>query len=310
MNLAGTGDVVMTDIRQTSAGLVLDKSLYGRFYIRDRQEHLIAELYKSEGRQMVLGLEAGAYRIHLEREGELFVAHIELGLEDLLVLKTDHFETAERTPAVARGGDGEWPPRPGFMGPLVGRSRIILFVGMSQTGLGEDVSGTGFVSTSAGTEDLFIGFGYSRWIREDFSVGVTAQIMDGDFSTDVGPDVSTWALGLVSLQVGVRKYLPPSLLRTPVRPFVSLGAGVLIGGEEKTEVSFGGVNTSNSTMGAFGVEPGLGIDFLIGHRFMLGVLGSYRLVTDFPEPLGGRENYSGLEFSVSLSFLFGRGFSE
>jgi hypothetical protein len=50
INLSGTGDVVMTDVRETSAGLVLGKELRGRFFIRDDDDHLVAELYKPKGR--------------------------------------------------------------------------------------------------------------------------------------------------------------------------------------------------------------------------------------------------------------------
>ena len=50
ISLAGTGDVVMTDLRQTSAALVLGEELDGRFYIRNDKKQLVAELRKSLGR--------------------------------------------------------------------------------------------------------------------------------------------------------------------------------------------------------------------------------------------------------------------
>jgi hypothetical protein len=308
VNLAGTGDVTMTDVRQTSAGLVLEKDLRGRFFIRDLDEHLVAELYKPRGRRVVLGLESGDYQVHLQRDDELFVARVDLGLEDLLVLLPDHFETAERSPAVARGDSGEWPPRPGFLGPLSGRSRIQLTVGMSGASLESETSPSGLVSTQVETDHLFLGLGYSRWIREDLALGGSVEVMSGDFGTDIGPDVVTRATGLVSLQIGAQKYLPPSLLKTPVRPFLGIAVGVLIGSQQESQQGVTGVSTQSSTMAAFGVEPGLGVDFLIAHRFMLGTKGSYRLVTDFPDPLGGKKNYSAFALGVSLSWLFGRGF--
>jgi hypothetical protein len=253
-------------------------------------------------------LAAGHYKIHLEREAELFVAQVDLGLEDLLVLGPDHFETSERTPAVARGGAGSWPPRPGFMGPLVGRSRIRLIVGKNDSGLGGDIPQSGLVSTRANTNDLVLGLGYSRWIREDLSVGVDLLLMEGDYVADVGMAVTSQASGLISLRVGVQKYMPTSLLRTPIRPFVSLGLGALIGSEEKTEIAGAQLSESALTMGAFGSELGLGVDFILARPLMLGARTSYILATDFPEPLAGKKNYSGLEFVVSVSWLFGRGF--
>jgi hypothetical protein len=106
----------------------------------------------------------------------------------------------------------------------------------------------------------------------------------------------------------VQKYMPASLLRTPVRPFVSVGLGALIGSEEKTEIVGAQLSESSLTMGAFGSELGLGVDFILARPLMLGAKTSYLLATDFPEPLAGRRNYSGLEFAVNISWLFGRGF--
>ena len=308
MNLAGTGDVVMTDVRLTSAGLVLEKPFYGRFFVRDRDEHLVAELYKLRGQRIVLGLETGSYTIHLDREGELLVARIHLGLEDLLVLEPSHFETEERTPTVARGESGEWPPRPGFMGPLVGRSRLQLILGKNQKGAGEESITGGTVSARAKTDNFYFGIGYWRWIREDLSLGVTLLLTDGDAEANVGAEVVNRATGLISLRVGAQKYGPDRFLKTPVRPFLSLAAGVLIGAEETSEVAGAQVISEASTMGAFGVEFGGGVDFLLSHHLMLGSKAAYNLVTDFPEPLAGEVNNSGWELSVNVGWLFGRGF--
>ncbi|MCA9726203.1 MAG: caspase family protein [Candidatus Eisenbacteria bacterium] len=307
INLTGTGDVVMTDVRRTSAGLLLDKELHGRLYVRDRNEHLVAELFKPRGRSMVLGLEAGRYRIHLEGESELFVAQVDLGLEELLVLAPDHFRTTDRLPAVARGDRGTWPPRPGFLGPLVGRSRVELSLGRFGVGLAEGASSTGIVSAQASTKDLYFGLGFSRWIREDVSVGISATLLEGDFAADVGTEVISRATSLVSLRVSLRKYLPSSTFRTAIRPFLLGGVGAWIGSDASSEVLAGRVDNSATTQGAFGSELGVGADVLLGHRFMVGTKASYNLVTDFPEPLAGRKNYSGVELGISLSLLLGRG---
>ena len=45
MSLTGTGDVVMTDLRSTKAGLGLAENLEGRVFIRDEKGELVAELY-------------------------------------------------------------------------------------------------------------------------------------------------------------------------------------------------------------------------------------------------------------------------
>ena len=78
MNLAGTGDVVMTDLRSTSAGLELDEDVDGRLFIRDEKGELVAELYKKVGRAMSLGFPAGKYSVRLERPAEFSEAVVTL----------------------------------------------------------------------------------------------------------------------------------------------------------------------------------------------------------------------------------------
>ncbi|MBO7105581.1 MAG: caspase family protein [Fibrobacter sp.] len=78
MNLAGTGDVVMTDLRSTSAGLELDEDVDGRLFIRDDKGVLVAELYKKGGRSMSLGFPAGRYNVRLERPAEYKEASVVL----------------------------------------------------------------------------------------------------------------------------------------------------------------------------------------------------------------------------------------
>ncbi len=107
IQLTGTGDLVMTDLRATSAGLVLGEALGGRFFVRDSDNNLVAELFKPEGRSVDLGLPPGDYRVTLESEGQLFRteltlrdgARTPLGPDDLLPIG------AEQT--VARGDNAD-----------------------------------------------------------------------------------------------------------------------------------------------------------------------------------------------------------
>lgn len=66
MNLAGTGDIVMTDLRQTSAMLSLDAQIEGRFFIRDEAGNLFAEVRKLRGRPLELGIPPGRYTVQME----------------------------------------------------------------------------------------------------------------------------------------------------------------------------------------------------------------------------------------------------
>lgn len=103
MKLSGTGDVVMTDMRSTSAGLVLGKDLEGRFYIRNPKGELVAELYKPRNRSMELGLPPGAYSIRLEQPKSLDTASVTLTEGGRETLALSRFQPLAREATAFRG---------------------------------------------------------------------------------------------------------------------------------------------------------------------------------------------------------------
>lgn len=79
IQLAGSGDLVMTDLRGAQARLALTEEVEGRISVRNWGNQLVAELQKRVGRRLTLGLDPGRYHITLERprqrsEAELAVA--------------------------------------------------------------------------------------------------------------------------------------------------------------------------------------------------------------------------------------------
>ena len=78
MRLAGTGDLVLTDLRGTSAGLVLAPGLRGRLFVRSATGELVAELHKQAGGKVELGLEPGLYDLNLEQGDSLFHALVKV----------------------------------------------------------------------------------------------------------------------------------------------------------------------------------------------------------------------------------------
>lgn len=72
ISLAGTGDLVMTDLRKTTAGLAIAPDIEGRVYVRDASGNLASELYKPAGTGAVeLALEPGRYSIVVDDGGKL-----------------------------------------------------------------------------------------------------------------------------------------------------------------------------------------------------------------------------------------------
>ncbi|MBU8900611.1 caspase family protein [Corallococcus sp. M34] len=104
IELAGTGDLVMTDLRATSAALVLADGLEGRMFVRDEPGRLVVELNKLAGRSTELGLQPGRYVITRERRGEGSEAAIVVreGARAALAEADFHAVTGELT--ALRGG--------------------------------------------------------------------------------------------------------------------------------------------------------------------------------------------------------------
>ncbi len=78
IQMSGTGDVVMTDVRRASAILVLGDEIFGQIFIHDREDRLVVELTKPPGRKIELGLEQGEYRVINIPEGGVFESTINL----------------------------------------------------------------------------------------------------------------------------------------------------------------------------------------------------------------------------------------
>lgn len=114
MRLTGTGDLVLTDLRGTSAGVVLDRSLQGRLFVRSSTGALVAELQKQPGRKVELGLEPGLYDLGLDQGNAYYrslfkvdsLTHHPVALKDFS--RAPRERNRERGDDTDRGFDG-WP---------------------------------------------------------------------------------------------------------------------------------------------------------------------------------------------------------
>lgn len=63
LQLVGTGELVLTDLRASDARLVLDADVSGRVHVLRPRGELVVEVAKLAGKPVELGLEVGAYRV-------------------------------------------------------------------------------------------------------------------------------------------------------------------------------------------------------------------------------------------------------
>ena len=112
-DLAGTGDMVVTDVRGTQSGLVLTPELGGRITVREANGALVAELRKPAGNTIELGLEPGAYVVAMDSGTTVFQANVALTAGKHTPLAAASFHPAgPRETTVARGDNAPAPDAP------------------------------------------------------------------------------------------------------------------------------------------------------------------------------------------------------
>ncbi len=103
IEMSGTGDVVMTDVRKGSAILSLEPELSGRIFIHDRNNSLVVELTKPLGRRIELGLETGEYRVINLQEDQVFETRVKLESGFSFSLRAAGFSRSDKKYTTPRG---------------------------------------------------------------------------------------------------------------------------------------------------------------------------------------------------------------
>ena len=108
IQISGSGDVVLTDIKEISASLLFAEDLIGRISIRDSYDFLVAELTKVTSKPIELGLEPGFYRITLQQGDNFYRVELSLPENRRTTLGAKDFSMI----AAASGGRlrGDEPP--------------------------------------------------------------------------------------------------------------------------------------------------------------------------------------------------------
>jgi hypothetical protein len=288
INLSGTGEVVITDLRQTSSTLVLEKGLGGRFYIRNAEDQLVVELYKPHGREIELGLEPGKYEVRCEVESSFLVSSAELEDGGSVILQASDFVTSDSRPVIVRGGAPSGAPEADIpFGGLDRRHRIGLSFGVwNHNGSAEGPFSSSGVFGPGGS------IGYAYWFREDLAFAL-------NFSGHVVSVASPYDDGTViaSTLFGVRYY---PLAPMQVRPYVSVSTGPVFVASSAIGGAWGSTVTT-----AIGGQIGGGLDAQINRSFLIGGRLGYNFMSDLSGPAG--VNFNGWEAGIELAWVFGKG---
>lgn len=107
INLNGTGDLVLTDLRSTSAGLTMSEEITGKVYIRDERGKLVAEVRKSAGTPLTLALPAGSYTVGTYTDERSQEAKVTLRDGKWATLSGGNFRDSPRIATRSRGDADE-----------------------------------------------------------------------------------------------------------------------------------------------------------------------------------------------------------
>jgi hypothetical protein len=278
---------------------VIGENVDGRIFVRNQRRELVVELYKPLGRSGELGLEPGAYEVHVERAAAALVARPQLAEGGRVVLDAAEVTATTQEPTQPRGG----PKAPPFA--VAGRNRLDLRFGMFDVN-GHSPSGVVVVGDSAAV-NVLAGLRYTRFLSEQLAMTLEADGLGATSGTSVGPaGVSAGDSGVSAIALGVRWNPTPGWTRA-VKPYVDLSIGPVIGASSGTSVGAGGTYAGDVVEVAVGGLAGGGVDFHVSRGFSLGVSAGYRFMSDFSRPIGGRDNYGGFELALNIGWLFGAG---
>lgn len=103
IQMSGTGDVVLTDVRRGESVLRLGRDVSGRVFVHDQANALVMEFQKAADTDMALSLDKGRYRLITVTDSDIREAEVELAAGESRKLDGEQFSRTEIIDAIARG---------------------------------------------------------------------------------------------------------------------------------------------------------------------------------------------------------------
>lgn len=107
IQMVGTGDVILTDIRKSAAILNFSKYITGRLSIRNQYGILIGEFHKPYGSPMEFGIDTGKYDITYETDGKISQMQVKLKRGDKVKITQNSFQAISPEKTTLRGNVSE-----------------------------------------------------------------------------------------------------------------------------------------------------------------------------------------------------------
>jgi outer membrane protein W len=188
-----------------------------------------------------------------------------------------------------------------------GLHQVELGIGLlSALNAGSAVS-VGSVAVTSEVNGIIGSLAYSYWFADEWAVRLSVGIANADASTSAsGSSIALESAAVIPMLLGV-KYRPLELaVAEALRPYLCVSLGPYFGLASNVRAG-ANTGTESYTEAAIGARAALGIDLSLSRRFALGLTVGYHLVSDFARRIGSERNHSSPEFSLSASFLIGKG---
>jgi hypothetical protein len=294
-DLAGTGDMVVTDVRGTQSGLVLTPELGGRITVREANGALVAELRKPAGNTIELGLEPGAYVVAMDSGSTIFQANVSLVAGKHTPLAAQAFHPAgPREATVARGGD---LPAPAGVPDATATATPAMLPPAPAT----PFKATLFPSASDAHANVH-GFSLGLVANRDRHVH-GLQLAVGWAQTDAGVIGLQMSAGANLIQgefAGVQMTAGANILRGRGRGLQMVGGGNVVDGHFVGLQMAGGINTASEHMK--GVQLAGGANWM-GNGIGLQMAGGINLARTFTGLQVAPANYAEDMFGMQLGVV-------
>lgn len=109
IQMTGTGDVVITNFKVKTSGLILEKNIAGKVYIRNSDNVLIAELQKPYGREMEVALPEGKYNLLNQLDDNILETKIKVSPGERYLLAQNDMTKTGIEETVLRGDQKSVP---------------------------------------------------------------------------------------------------------------------------------------------------------------------------------------------------------
>jgi len=103
IQIAGAGDLVLTNIEASNSTLIVPENLMGRLYIRDRNGSLVAELNKLTNKEISIALRPNLYEVLWQQKPSLYSNSVSLSSGESKILLASDFVASDKIAYQERG---------------------------------------------------------------------------------------------------------------------------------------------------------------------------------------------------------------